>query len=188
MCQRAFPYSVRWQCAGVVALRWWRTALACEGARTWIVSRDLQPAGFILLLFDGETWKREQPLRNAPLPARCRALLMHPTAVRAAARKCVARLQSQLRPSRAETAIPLADLSEPRVWIELVATDPSVQGHGVGRQLLELAEQQTRDAGRKLIGLTVSTDNTRARRVYEKAGYSMRSMSRNSCIYEKKVY
>jgi ribosomal protein S18 acetylase RimI-like enzyme len=50
---------------------------------------------------------------------------------------------------------------------------PHFEGRGLGRQLLERAEDRGRAAGLDKITLTVDTDNERAIRLYGRAGFSV---------------
>jgi ribosomal protein S18 acetylase RimI-like enzyme len=52
-----------------------------------------------------------------------------------------------------------------------IATAPEVAGQGVGRGLLEAAEDTAFDHGRMLLRLEVREDNARAIRIYEAGGY-----------------
>ena len=56
-------------------------------------------------------------------------------------------------------------------YISDLAVDPSFEGQGVGRILLETAEAWTRKMGCRLLSLYVFAGNTHARRVYEKHGF-----------------
>jgi len=50
---------------------------------------------------------------------------------------------------------------------------PQFEGRGLGRQLLEWAEERGHSAGLGKITLTVDADNERAMRMYERAGFSV---------------
>lgn len=52
-----------------------------------------------------------------------------------------------------------------------IATAPDVSGQGIGRRLLEAAEDEAFDHGRMLLRLEVREDNSRAIRIYEASGY-----------------
>lgn len=56
--------------------------------------------------------------------------------------------------------------------ISVVATTASAQGSGVGRALLAYAEDWARAHGMDLLTLNVFDANSRARRVYERAGFA----------------
>ena len=56
--------------------------------------------------------------------------------------------------------------------VSVVATTAAAEGSGVGRALLEQAENWARHRGHSLITLNVFAANDRARRFYERAGYS----------------
>jgi ribosomal protein S18 acetylase RimI-like enzyme len=51
------------------------------------------------------------------------------------------------------------------------AVSPTARGRGVGRVLLEAAEQRARAAGAVKLSLRVLSTNAAARRLYERAGY-----------------
>ncbi|MBI5952724.1 MAG: GNAT family N-acetyltransferase [Chloroflexi bacterium] len=57
------------------------------------------------------------------------------------------------------------------VYISDVAVDSSFEGQGVGRILLDQAEAWAREQGCSLLTLYVFSNNSRARKVYEKLGF-----------------
>lgn len=56
-------------------------------------------------------------------------------------------------------------------YISNIAVERSVEGQGIGRMLLETAENWARDNGFSLITLHVFASNHRAREIYEKYDY-----------------
>jgi ribosomal protein S18 acetylase RimI-like enzyme len=56
-------------------------------------------------------------------------------------------------------------------YISDIAVDSSFEGQGVGRVLLDKAEEWACEQGCSLLTLYVFSDNSRARRVYEKLGF-----------------
>jgi len=57
-------------------------------------------------------------------------------------------------------------------YISDLAVDKSFEGRGVGRILLETAEEWARTKGYRLLTLYVFAGNTRAQQIYEKHGFS----------------
>jgi ribosomal protein S18 acetylase RimI-like enzyme len=59
-----------------------------------------------------------------------------------------------------------------------IATDPSVQGEGFGRRLMEAAEQDMRQRGARMICLETSSKGSyhRTRSFYDNAGYLQESV------------
>ena len=57
-------------------------------------------------------------------------------------------------------------------WLTSVAVLPDAHGQGVGSELVQAAEQSTREAGRARIRLEVRADNASAQKLYERAGYA----------------
>ena len=57
--------------------------------------------------------------------------------------------------------------------ISVIATSAAAEGTGIGRALMEHAELWARERGLPLLTLNVFADNTRARRLYERAGFSV---------------
>jgi GNAT superfamily N-acetyltransferase len=55
--------------------------------------------------------------------------------------------------------------------VAILAVAASAEGHGVGRALLDAADQWARERGHPFITLNVFAQNTRARAVYERLGY-----------------
>ncbi len=56
-------------------------------------------------------------------------------------------------------------------YISDLAVDASFEGHGIGRKLLETAEEWAREKGYRLLALYVFSGNRRARKLYEKYGF-----------------
>ena len=56
-------------------------------------------------------------------------------------------------------------------YISDLAVDASFEGQGIGRKLLETAEEWTRTKGYRLLALYVFSGNRRARQLYEKYGF-----------------
>ena len=57
-------------------------------------------------------------------------------------------------------------------YFGLLSVDPAFQGRGLGRKLVEQAEQFCRDAGRHLMQIRVLNHRTELPPFYEKLGYS----------------
>jgi GNAT superfamily N-acetyltransferase len=60
----------------------------------------------------------------------------------------------------------------PHAHISVIATTSEAEGTGVGRVLLEHAEAWARSRGHRLLTLNVFAANARARRFYERGGWS----------------
>jgi ribosomal protein S18 acetylase RimI-like enzyme len=62
-------------------------------------------------------------------------------------------------------------LSGDKAFVYDVQVDAAHRGHGHGRSLMLLAEDQAIEAGRRVLGLNVFAGNTPAERLYESLGY-----------------
>jgi GNAT superfamily N-acetyltransferase len=60
----------------------------------------------------------------------------------------------------------------PHAHISVIATSEAAEGTGVGRLLIERAEEWSRARGMSLLTLNVFDANARARRFYERAGFT----------------
>lgn len=60
---------------------------------------------------------------------------------------------------------------EPSAHLEALALDRRAEGRGIAQALLARAEQAARDQGARSMTLHVFSVNTRARKLYERAGY-----------------
>lgn len=60
---------------------------------------------------------------------------------------------------------------EPSAHLEVLVLSAEAEGHGIGFALLQQAEQAARDAGAINMSLHVFANNTRARQLYENAGF-----------------
>ncbi len=72
-------------------------------------------------------------------------------------------------------------LTEGNFDIYWIATDPAVQGLGLGRQLMEWAETDARRRGARMVCLETSSQGSyqRTRRFYDQAGYQEESRIRD---------
>lgn len=61
---------------------------------------------------------------------------------------------------------------EPSSHLEAIVVAEGARGTGLGKRLLTNAEERAKDAGAKTMTLHVFGNNTRARAVYRKSGYS----------------
>jgi ribosomal protein S18 acetylase RimI-like enzyme len=60
-----------------------------------------------------------------------------------------------------------------RGWINYLAVDPQHQGAGVGRLLMEQAEQHVEQAGCPKINLQIRVGNSAATEFYERLGFTV---------------
>lgn len=58
-----------------------------------------------------------------------------------------------------------------RGWIYYLAADPDKQGTGIGRRLVEAAEQWLRDRGVRKVQLMIRETNTKVVQFYERLGF-----------------
>ncbi len=63
--------------------------------------------------------------------------------------------------------------------IETLDVDPDFQGRGIGRRLLQAAEEEMNTLGLRKIRLEVSANNLAALRLYEKAGFKVAALLPN---------
>ena len=71
--------------------------------------------------------------------------------------------------------VPLQELENlvPGTWyVNVLAVRPQFRGHGLGTQLLDLADKTAQSLGKRGLSVIVSDANTGARRLYERCGYS----------------
>ena len=61
---------------------------------------------------------------------------------------------------------------EKQGYISDIAVDSAFEGRGIGRMLLETAENWSREQGYALLTLFVFAGNTHAQQVYEKSGFA----------------
>lgn len=60
-----------------------------------------------------------------------------------------------------------------RGWINYLAVSPDHQRHGLGRQIMDVAEQRLRDCGAAKINLQVRTGNVEVIKFYRSIGFEM---------------
>ena len=62
-----------------------------------------------------------------------------------------------------------------RAWIEDVVVDASARGQGVGKALIQAAIEKSHDFGARTLDLTSNPERESAHRLYEGAGFSVRT-------------
>jgi len=65
----------------------------------------------------------------------------------------------------------LESVASTELHIEMIGVDPAWRGHGVGSRLLACAEEEGRRLGRERLRLGVVSENTGAKRLYERFGF-----------------
>lgn len=58
-----------------------------------------------------------------------------------------------------------------RGWVNYLAVNPDLQGHGLGKQIMEHAEKILSDAGCAKVNLQIRSTNQQVIRFYESLGY-----------------
>lgn len=58
-----------------------------------------------------------------------------------------------------------------QAFVAYTAVEPFARGRGVGRALMEAAEEAARKAGLRYVSLMVTEDNAAARALYDRAGF-----------------
>jgi ribosomal protein S18 acetylase RimI-like enzyme len=71
------------------------------------------------------------------------------------------------------TSHPSLDDGGGTAYLHALRVRPEHRGQGVGRSLIERAEDQLRQRGFRKAAIAAAKDNPRARRLYERLGYSM---------------
>lgn len=61
---------------------------------------------------------------------------------------------------------------EPNIYIDSLAVSDQAEGLGIGSRLLERVEEIAQEQGIKILSLQVVGTNTRARRLYQKMGFT----------------
>lgn len=81
-----------------------------------------------------------------------------------------------------DVSVPLA----PCYSLVGIGVFPSAQGKGIGGRLIKAFEKEASRRGAVSLRLSVNSDNDRARRVYEQAGWSVWGAESTDCIYYAK--
>ena len=70
-------------------------------------------------------------------------------------------------------------------YISMIAVDKSYQGIGIGKKLINEAEEKAKCCGMKYVRLEVDSDNINAQKFYNKCGYTILLKKTNSMIMQK---
>jgi ribosomal protein S18 acetylase RimI-like enzyme len=69
----------------------------------------------------------------------------------------------------------IAEAAPDEYFLAHIAVLPEYEGRGLGRKLLQRAEDKAREAALPKLTLTVDSDNARAIRLYTRAGFNITS-------------
>lgn len=184
VCRLSFPSSLRWNGVKTVAKKYWSVVLTSRAAETWVLELDGEVSAFCVLITNEKLWAKEKPLRKPALILEFLSLLICPVLVATRIRK---RLVEELERKRAPSATKIAQIPNPKTWIELIAVLPMMRNRGFAKRLLRLCEARTLELGRAAIGLRVDATNEPAVRLYETLGYVRTVLTRSGCFYAKAV-
>ncbi len=186
VCRRSFPDSIKWQGAPVGARRWWKNVMSASAAEIYILQSEGQIAAFSLLITDENLSKTQVSSRPIPLWLTLLTMVTCPIVALRKARKA---LSDHFRASEsvATAAVPVYWKPETRVWIGLIAVDPSHRGKGFAKQLLKYCDERTAAIGKRVIGLKVDSDNRSAQRLYQCSGYVRIASNSDSQYYAKNL-
>jgi len=82
-------------------------------------------------------------------------------------------LRRALRAMAFLTLFHAVDFPASELYLETLAVHPDAQGRGLGRALLDFADDEARRRGRSSLSLYCVRDNTRARALYVRHGYRL---------------
>lgn len=75
------------------------------------------------------------------------------------------------------TTVPVAwfriDLSDDMLWLGMLQVEPAYQRKGIGKYILSVAEDITREKGMQRIGIHTTEDNLAARALYASGSYEV---------------
>lgn len=181
LCRASFPYSVRWASRSGGGARWWCDALASPNCECWIARRRATDEGFTLLIDDEADWRRRSSKRSVSVWRRALGALMAPRMTAS----WLLRLDSAVRFLPAGDGVPLSPAD--RLFVELIAVVPKAQGSGLGRRLVEHAEQRARSLGRRGVYYRVARANEPMLSLMAAAGYRIVGEDRNGLILSRLV-
>lgn len=184
ICARCLPATPRWAIGGRPATRYWLSAIRSPAAEVTVVERGGAPCALMLLVTDEPAFAAERRQRRGPRSERLLAALAHPARVvrwlrnRAKVHQNTAQIAE---PPTTASPLPSAD----RLWLELIAVDPSAAGHGIASTLLSQSETRAADLQRSGVQLRVEQHNTRAIKLYLRAGYKVVSADTHALVMVK---
>jgi len=145
-------------------------------------------AGLALLVFDEERWRHERSMRE---PNWLQRGLYAVFAPRRLVRTVVLRVKARAHlvdcHSSMHAMIQSPSPAAGRLWLELIAVAAQWQGQGLAEQLMRIVEREAIIHDRSAIALSVWSTNIRARRFYERFGFSVTASARGQCTYRKSV-
>jgi len=178
-----YPDFLRWRGPKFHTRKWWRTLLDSECCELWVCMSHEQMIGFFSFVLDRA---RYQEAKSRHRPGLLIAFYMFATCPWLFVRKALQQLKlsgtESLRrllrsPSNcdgihaSEGSGRLSDSQIPLVGLIVVV--PSMQGKGVGTEMLKFCLQRAIELGYKEIRATIKRDNTRSIGLFKKLGFAM---------------
>lgn len=179
ICRECFPESLRWRSPARLGVRWWERVLSCHEMETALFARDGEILGFIVVVSpSNENSLASVSSHGWVSIARVEACLRHPIL---AFRKVIGQLITRSMKRGGRVADEGIDTGE-FCWIELLGVCSKARGTKIGYKLLDWCSSYVTESGAQGVRLSVRSDNMRARRFYENAGFTCLSRGNDALV------
>lgn len=195
ICHLCYPDMLKWRGPRFHTRKWWQTLLDAEYCELWVCLSHGQVVGYIAFLLDGAQFQEALSRHRAGLLA---AFYMFATCPRPSIKRALQKLKlsgtKSLRtlvrsPSNDDEIHPpegLKRLFDSQIpWAGPAAVVPSMQGHGVGTEMVKFCLRRAIELGYREIGAYVLRSNTRSIGILKKLGFVMTHEGQRYLTYTK---
>lgn len=197
ICHLCYPDMLKWRGPRFHTRKWWRTLLDSEYCELWVCLSDGQVIGYIALVLDRAQFVEAFGRHRAGLLA---ASYMFATCPRLFIRRGLQKLKlsgneslrTLVRSPSDEYEIHLPGgsrrLSDSEIpWAGPAAVIPSMQGHGVGTEMVKFCLRRAIELGYREIGAYVLRSNTRPIGLLKRLGFAMTHEGQRYLTYRKSL-
>lgn len=195
ICRLCYPDMLKWRGPRFHTRKWWRTLLDAEYCELWVGLSDGRVIGYITLVLDRAQFVEALGRHRAGLLA---ASYMFATCPRLCIRRGLQKLKLSGTESLGTLVRSPSDdceihppggsrrLSDSEIpWAGPVAVIPSMQGHGVGTEMVKLCLRRAIEFGYGEIGAYVLRSNTRPIGLLKRLGFVMTHEGQRYVTYRK---
>ena len=196
ICHLCYPDMLKWRGPRFHTRKWWRTLVDAEYCELWVCLSDGQVVGFLVFVLDREQYEEARSRHGPGLLA---AFYVFATCPRLFIRKALQKLkQNGTKSLRKLVRSPSNDdeihtsegirrqFDSQISWVGRIAMVPSMQGQGVGTEMLRFCFQRATELGYREIRATIERGNTKSIGLFEKLGFAMMTYEgQHNFVYRK---
>lgn len=182
-----FPGQLRWRGPKEHALKWWEHILHADYCEVWVCTVNGQVVGFMNLVRDIDRIYAERRAFSGGIGICLYYLIHYPMLT---CRNGFRRVLNMI--------VPLFKISNDRmsgditnnggaIWIRPLAVECSMQGKGLGTNLIMMAIRRARELGYNKIRLGVERINSESIKLYQRLQFSCIGSTADNLLFERKT-